>query len=139
VDKVPVGSNLYKEGGNSQEYQASDEQDKAPQKRAGPFPFETPSIPKSGGLRADPSPSYKPISTRKAPLHHNIDRVLSASKPQAMLHLFAGRTAHLRTITPTPHEQNQVSWAAMGAEGRDTLQSSVVLEGTPTGTPIMRR
>ncbi len=114
--------------------------DKAPQQRAGPFPFETPRVPKSDGLRADPSPPYEPISMRKAPLHHNSDRVLSASKPQAMLHLFAGRTAHLRTITPTPHEQNQVSWAAMGgAEGRDTLQSSVVLEGTPTGTPIMQR
>jgi hypothetical protein len=57
VDKVPVGNDLpYKEGGNSQEYQASDEVDKAPQQRAGPFPFETPRISKSDGLRADPSP-----------------------------------------------------------------------------------
>ncbi len=30
VDKVPVGNNLYKKGGNSQEYQASDKKDKAP-------------------------------------------------------------------------------------------------------------
>ncbi len=66
VDKVPVGNKLpYKESGNSQEYQASDEVDKAPQQRAGPFPFETPRIPKSNGLRADPSPPYEPISTRK--------------------------------------------------------------------------
>ncbi len=43
--------------------------------------------------------------------------MLSASKPQAVLHLFAGRTTHLRTLTPTPYEQNQVYWAAMGAEG----------------------
>jgi hypothetical protein len=40
VDKVPVGNNLpYKEGGNSQEYQASDEMGKAPQQRAGPIPL----------------------------------------------------------------------------------------------------
>ncbi len=43
----------------------SDEVDKAPQQRTGPFPFETPRIPKRDGLRADPSPPYEPISTRK--------------------------------------------------------------------------
>ncbi len=117
MDKVPVGNNLYKKGGNSQEYQASDEQDKAPQQRAGPFPFETPRIPKSDGLRADPSPLYEPISTRKA-LYHSSDHELSASKPQAVLHLFAGRTTHLRTETPTSHEHNQVYWAARVRKGR---------------------
>jgi hypothetical protein len=56
VDEVPVGNNFpYKES-ISQEYQASDEVDKAPQQRAGSFPFETPRIPKSDGLRANPSP-----------------------------------------------------------------------------------
>ncbi len=66
VDEVPVGNNFpYKEGGNSQEYQASDEVDKAPQQRAGPFPFETPRISKSDGLRANPSPPYEPITTQK--------------------------------------------------------------------------
>ncbi len=56
VDEVPVGNNFpYKES-ISQEYQASDEVDKAPQQRAGPFPFETPRIPKGDGLRANPSP-----------------------------------------------------------------------------------
>ncbi len=65
VDEVPVGNNLPCKGGISQEYQTSDEVDKAPQQRAGPFPFETPRIPKSDGLRADPSPPYEPISTQK--------------------------------------------------------------------------
>ena len=65
VDEVPVRNNFpYKES-ISQEYQASDEVDKAPQQRAGPFPFETPRIPKSDGLRADPSPPYEPITTQK--------------------------------------------------------------------------
>ncbi len=69
VDEVPVGNNLpYKES-ISQKYQPSDEVDKAPQQRAGPFPFETPRISKSGGLRADPSPPYEPISTRKVQQH----------------------------------------------------------------------
>jgi hypothetical protein len=69
VDVVPVGNNLpYKEN-ISQEYQASNEKDKAPQQRAGPFPFETPRISKSGGLRADPSPPYEPISARKVQQH----------------------------------------------------------------------
>ncbi len=96
VDEVPVGNNFSYKESISQEYQASDEVDKAPQQRAGPFPFEMPRISKSDGLRADPSPPYEPISTRKA-LHHSSDRVLSASKPQAVLYLFAGRTTHLRT------------------------------------------
>jgi hypothetical protein len=69
VDEVPVGNNLYKEGGNSQEYQASDERDKAPQQRVGQFPFETPRIPKSDGLRAYPSPLNEPISTQKVQQH----------------------------------------------------------------------
>ncbi len=70
MDEVPVGNNLpYKEGGNSQEYQASDKRDKAPQQRAGPFPFETPRIPKSDGQRADPSSPYEPNSTRKVQQH----------------------------------------------------------------------
>jgi hypothetical protein len=69
VDEVPVGNNFpYKES-ISQEYQASDGVDKAPQQRAGPFPLETPRISKSGGLRADPSPPYEPISTRKVQQH----------------------------------------------------------------------
>jgi hypothetical protein len=53
-DKVPVGNNFPDKESISQEYQASDVVDKAPQQRAGPFPFETPRIPKSDGLRADP-------------------------------------------------------------------------------------
>ncbi len=58
VDEVPVGNNFPYKKSISQEYQASDEVDKAPQQRAGPFPFETPRISKSGGQRADPSPPY---------------------------------------------------------------------------------
>jgi hypothetical protein len=69
VDEVPVGNNFpYKES-ISQEYQASDEVDKAPQQRSGLFPFGTPRISKSGGLRADPSPPYEPISTQKVQQH----------------------------------------------------------------------
>jgi hypothetical protein len=50
VDEVSVGNNFpYKES-ISQEYQASDEVDKAPQQRSGPLLFETPRISKSGGL-----------------------------------------------------------------------------------------
>jgi hypothetical protein len=67
VDEVPVGNNLpYKEG-ISQEHQVSDEVDKAPQQRAGPFPFETPRIQKSDGPSADPSLPNEPISIRKVP------------------------------------------------------------------------
>ncbi len=53
-DKVPVGNNFPDKESISQEYQASYVVDKAPQQRAGPFLFETPRIPKSDGLRADP-------------------------------------------------------------------------------------
>jgi hypothetical protein len=56
VDEVSVGNNFPYKDSISQEYQASDEVDKAPQQRSGPFPFKTPRISKSGGLRADPSP-----------------------------------------------------------------------------------
>ncbi len=43
--------------------------DKAPQERAGPFPFEMPRIQKSDAPRADPSRPYEPISIRKVPQH----------------------------------------------------------------------
>ncbi len=56
-------------GRNSQEYEASDNRGKAPQKRSDPFPFATPCIPKSDGQRADPSSPYEPISTRKLQAH----------------------------------------------------------------------
>ncbi len=46
VDEVPVGNNFPDKESISQEYQASDEVDKAPQQRAAPFPFETPRIPR---------------------------------------------------------------------------------------------
>jgi hypothetical protein len=42
VDEVPVGNDFPYKKSISQEYQASEEVDKAPQQLAGPFPFETP-------------------------------------------------------------------------------------------------
>jgi hypothetical protein len=84
VDEVSVGNNFpYKES-ISQEYQASDEVDKAPHQRSGPFPFETPRIPKSGGLRADPSPPYEPISTRKVQ-QHDVASYTLPGKPNRQL------------------------------------------------------
>ncbi len=84
VDEVPVGDDLpYKES-ISQEYQASDEVDKAPQQRAGPFPIETPRVHKSDGLRADPSPPYEPISTRKVQ-QHDIASYALPGKPNRQL------------------------------------------------------
>ncbi len=65
VDEVPVGNNFPYRESISQEYQASDKVDKAPQQRAGPFPFEMPRISKSDGLRANPSTQYEPITTQK--------------------------------------------------------------------------
>jgi hypothetical protein len=65
VDEVPVGNNFPSKESISQEYQASDEVDKAPQQRAGLFPFKMPRISKSVGLRANPSPPYEPITTQK--------------------------------------------------------------------------
>ncbi len=64
VDEVPVGNNFLDKESISQEYQASDEVDKALQQRADLFPFKTPRIPKSDGLRANPSPPYEPITTQ---------------------------------------------------------------------------
>jgi hypothetical protein len=84
VDEVPVENKLCKEGGNSQEYQASNERNKAPQQRAGPFPFETPRIPKSDGLRADPSPPYEPVSTRKVQ-QHDVASYALPGKPNRQL------------------------------------------------------
>ncbi len=84
VDEVPAGNNFpYKES-ISQEYQASDEVDKAPQQRAGPFPFETPRISKSGGLRADPSPPFEPISTQKVQ-QHDVASYTLPGKPNRQL------------------------------------------------------
>ncbi len=84
VDEVPVGNNFpYKES-ISQEYQASDEVDKTPQQRAGPFPFETPRISKCGGLRANPSPPYEPISTRKVQ-QHDVAAYTLPGKPNRQL------------------------------------------------------
>ncbi len=64
MNEVSVGDNFSYKESFSQEYQASDDVDKAPQQRSGPFPFETPRIPKSDGLIADPSPPYEPINTQ---------------------------------------------------------------------------
>jgi hypothetical protein len=64
--KVVVGDNFPDKESISQEYQASDEVDKAPLQRSGPIPFGTPRISKSDP-RADPSPPYEPISTRRVP------------------------------------------------------------------------
>ncbi len=62
----------------------SDEVDKAPQQRAGPLPFETPRIPKNDGLRADPSPPYEPISTRKVQ-QHDVASYALPGKPNRQL------------------------------------------------------
>jgi hypothetical protein len=65
VDEVPVRNNFPYKKSISQEYQASDEVDKAPQQRAGLFLFEMFRISKSDGLRANPSPPYEPNTTQK--------------------------------------------------------------------------
>jgi hypothetical protein len=57
---------------------------KAPQQRAGPFTFETPRIPKSDGLRADPSPPYEPVSTRKMQ-QHDVASYALPGKPNRQL------------------------------------------------------
>jgi hypothetical protein len=85
VDEVQGGGNsLYEGGRNFQEYEASGDRDKAPQQRADPFPFATPRIPKSDGQRADPSPPYEPISTRKVQPHDVASYELSG-KPNRQL------------------------------------------------------
>ncbi len=56
--------------------------------------------------------------------------------------LLPKRTASLRTKASTlhvQHVQKQAFWAAMGAEGKDTLQSSVTSNGIRTGTPSTPR
>jgi hypothetical protein len=109
VDEVPVGNNFpYKES-ISQEYQASDEVDKAPQQRAGPFPFEAPHILKSGGLRADPSPSYEPISTRKVQ-HHDVASYTLPGKPNRQLtKLDLGAVSSRLLHTPEVHLDSYIS------------------------------
>jgi hypothetical protein len=62
--KVVVEDNFPDRESISQGYQASDDVDKAPQQHSGPFPFGTPRISKSDP-RADFSPPYEQISTRK--------------------------------------------------------------------------
>ncbi len=69
VDEVQEGNSLYEKGGDSQEEEASDARDKAPQQRADPFSFATHRIPKSDGQRADHSFPSEPISARKVPQH----------------------------------------------------------------------
>ncbi len=82
----------------------------------------------------------RPRGARQKALHRSSDRVLSASKPQAALHLFAKRTASTRTKTPQEQrEQKQVFWAAMDAEEKVTLQSTVNVIGTLTGTSCTPR
>ncbi len=84
VNEVSVGDNFPDKESISQEYQASDDMDKAPQQRSGPFLFETPRISKSGGLRADPSPPYEPISTRKVQ-QHDVASYTMPEKPSRQL------------------------------------------------------
>jgi hypothetical protein len=69
VDEVQGGNSFYEIGGNSQEEEASDARNKAPQQRADSFPFATPRIPKSDVQIADPTSPSEPISARKVPQH----------------------------------------------------------------------
>ncbi len=78
------GNSLYERGGNSQEYKASDDMDKAPQQRADPFLFATPRIPKCDGQRADPSSPSEPISTRKVQ-QHDVASYALPGKPNRQL------------------------------------------------------
>ncbi len=84
MDEVQAGNSLLEGGRISQEYEASGDRDKAPQQRADPFPFATPRIPKSDGQRADPSPPYEQISTRK--VHpHDVASYALPGKPNRQL------------------------------------------------------
>jgi hypothetical protein len=122
VDEVPVGNNLPYMESISQEYQASDEVDKAPQQRAGSFPFETPRIPKSDGPRADPSPPYKPISTRKVRQHDEASYALPG-KPNRQLTKHDLGTYDFRLLNAIESMANSAPYL-----GKEVFRNDLILD-----------